>query len=125
MDFLLFLYLKPEKETGKIKSPLLDKGAFICHMNVVCAVLQTTFKAYCHARHRRENHNPNKDMERRIHQADRREENALSEVSCIEKGSERSQENQKEHLQHLAAGTVGTTAPHKAGCGAITDRAAG
>ena len=26
MDFLLFLYLKPEKETGRIKSPLLDKG---------------------------------------------------------------------------------------------------
>lgn len=29
MDFLLFLYLKPEKETGRIKSPLLDKGALI------------------------------------------------------------------------------------------------
>ena len=70
--------------------------------------LPTTFKAFCHARHRRENwdiqgkesadrsranpihngerlsqrrderqdHNPDKDMERRIHQADRREENA-------------------------------------------------
>lgn len=25
----LILYLKPEKETGRIKSPLLDKGAFI------------------------------------------------------------------------------------------------
>ena len=64
-------------------------------------------------------------MERRIHQADRREENAQSAVSCIERGSERSGENQKECLQYLAAGTAGTTAPQKAGYGAITDRAAG
>ena len=31
-------------------------------------------------------------------QADRREENAQSAVSCIERGSERSGENQKERL---------------------------
>ena len=31
----------------------------------------------------------------------------------------------KERLQYLAAGTAGTTAPQKAGYGAITDRAAG
>ena len=60
-------------------------------------------------------------MERRIHQTDRREENARSAVSCIE----RSGENQKERLQYLAPGTAGTTAPQKTGYGAITDRAAG
>ena len=64
-------------------------------------------------------------MERRIRQADRREEKTQSAVSCIERGSERSGENQKECLQYLAAGTAGTTAPQKAGYGAITDRAAG
>ena len=61
-------------------------------------------------------------MERRIHQVDRREENAQSTVSCIERGSERSGENQKERLQYLAAGTAN---PQKTGYGAITDRAAG
>ncbi len=64
-------------------------------------------------------------MERRIHQADRREENAQSAVSCIERGSERSRENQKERLQYLTAGTAGATAPQKAGYGAIIDSAAG
>ena len=64
-------------------------------------------------------------MERRIHQADRREENAQSAVSCIERGSERSGENQKERLQYLATGTEGTTAPQKTGYGTITDGAAG
>ena len=64
-------------------------------------------------------------MERRIHQADRREENTQSEVSCIERGSERSGENQKERLQYLAAGTEGTATPQKAGYGAITGKAAG
>ena len=64
-------------------------------------------------------------MERRIHQADRREENAQSAVSCIERGSERSGENQKERLQYLAAGTEGTATPQKTGYGAITDGAAG
>jgi len=64
-------------------------------------------------------------MERRIHQADRREKNAQSAVSCIERGSERSRENQKERLQYLEAGTAGTTAPKKAGYGTITSRAAG
>ena len=54
MDFLLFLYLKPEKETGRIKSPLLDKGTLIYHINVVCAVLQTAFCACQHKRKRRE-----------------------------------------------------------------------
>ena len=58
-------------------------------------------------------------------QADRREENAQSTVSCIERGSERSGENQKERLQYFAAGTEGTTDPQKAGYGAITKRAAG
>ena len=48
-----------------------------------------------------------------------------SAVSCIERGSERSGENQKERLQYLAAGTEGTATPQKAGYGAITDRAAG
>ena len=38
---------------------------------------------------------------------------------------ERSRENQKERLQYLAAGTAGTTAPQKAGYGAITSKAAG
>ena len=55
----------------------------------------------------------------RQHQADRREENAQSAVSCIERGSERSGENQKERLQYLAAGTAGTTATQKTGYGAI------
>ena len=64
-------------------------------------------------------------MERRIHQADRREENAQSAVSCIERGSERSGENQKECLRYLAAGTEGATDPKKTRYGAITDRAAG
>ena len=71
----------------------------------------------------RKNHNPNKDMENRICQADRREENTQSAVSCIERGSERSRENQKERLQYLAAGTAGTTATQGAGYGAIADRA--
>ncbi|NDO47635.1 hypothetical protein [Clostridium sp. MD294] len=44
---------------------------------------------------------------------------------CIERGSERSGENQKERLQYIAAGTAETTDPQKAGYGAITDRAAG
>ena len=61
----------------------------------------------------------------RQHQADRREENAQSAVSCIERGSERSGENQKERLQYLAAGTAGTANPQKTGYGAVTDRAAG
>ena len=64
-------------------------------------------------------------MERRIHQADRREENAQSAVSCIERGSERSGENQKERLQYLAAGTAGTATEQGAGYGAITDGATG
>ncbi len=76
-------------------------------------------------RDERQDHNPDKDMERRIHQADRREENAQSAVSCIERGSERSGENQKERLQYLAAGTAGTATPQKTGYGEITDRAAG
>ncbi len=59
-------------------------------------------------RDERQDYNPDKGMERRIHQADRREENAQSAVSCIERGSERSGENQKERLQYLAAGTAGT-----------------
>ncbi len=42
-----------------------------------------------------------------------------------EEAADRSRENQKERLQYLAAGTAGTTAPQKAGYGAITDRAAG
>ena len=76
-------------------------------------------------RNERQDHNPDKGMERRIHQADRREENTQSAVSCIERGSERSRENQKERLQYLAAGTEGTTTLQKAGYGTITDRAAG
>ena len=58
-------------------------------------------------------------MERRIHKADRREENAQSAVSCIERGSERSGENQKERLQYLTAGAAGTATPQKTGYGAI------
>ena len=50
----LILYLKPEKETGRINSPLLDKGALIYYMNVVCAVLQMAFCACQHKRKRRE-----------------------------------------------------------------------
>ncbi len=72
-------------------------------------------------RDERQGHNPGKDMERRIHQAARREENAQSAVSCIERGSKRCGGNQKERLQYLAAGTA---PPKKAGYGAITDRAA-
>lgn len=48
--------------------------------------------------------------ERRIHQVDRREENAQSAISCIERKSERSRENQKERLPYLAARTAGITA---------------
>ena len=48
-----------------------------------------------------------------------------SAVSCIERGSERSGENQKECLRYLAAGTEGATDPKKTRYGAITDRAAG
>ncbi len=76
-------------------------------------------------RDERQDHNPDKDMERRIHQIDCREENAQSTVSCTERGSERSRENQKERLQYLTAGTEETTALQKAGYGAITDKAAG
>ena len=61
-------------------------------------------------------------MERRIHKVDRREKNAQSAVSCIERGSKRSGENQKERLQYLAAGTAGTTATQKARYGEITER---
>ncbi len=46
-------------------------------------------------------------------------------VSCIERGSKRSRENQKKRLQYLAAGTAGTTDPKKTRYGAITDKAAG
>ena len=76
-------------------------------------------------RDERKNHNPDKGMERKIHQADRREENAQSAVSCIERGSERSRENQKERLQYLATGTAGTATTQGAGYGAITSKAAG
>ena len=76
-------------------------------------------------RDERQDYNPDKGVERRIHQADRREENAQSAVSCIERGSKRSGDNQKKRLQYLAAGTAGTTAPQKTGYGAVTDRAAG
>ncbi len=43
----------------------------------------------------------------------------------IERGSERSRENQKERLQYLAVGTVGTVTPQGAEYGRVTDRAAG
>ncbi len=76
-------------------------------------------------RDERKNHNPNKDMENGVCQADRREENAQSAVSCIERGSKRSGENQKERLQYLATGTAGTATPQDAVYGAITHRAAG
>ncbi len=66
--------------------------------------------------------NPDKGMENRVCQIDCREKNTHSEVSCIERGSERSRENQKERLQYLAAGTA---TPQKAGYGTITDRMAG
>ena len=66
-------------------------------------------------RDERQDHNPDKGMENRVCQTDRREENTQPAVSCIERGSERSRENQKERLQYLVAGTAG----------AITDRAAG
>ena len=46
-------------------------------------------------------------------------------VSCIERGSKRSRENQKKRLQYLAAGTAGTTDPKKTRYGAITNKAAG
>ncbi len=54
-----------------------------------------------------------------LSQADRREENAQSAVSCIERGSERSGENQKERLQYLAAGTEGTATTQVAGRGVV------
>jgi len=76
-------------------------------------------------RDERQDYNPGKGMERRIHHADCREENAQSAVSCIERGSERSGEYQKERLQYLAAGTAGTANPQKTGYGVVTDRAAG
>jgi len=43
--------------------------------------------------------------------ADRREENAQSEVSFIQRGSVGSRADTKERLQHLAAGTAGTSTP--------------
>ena len=64
-------------------------------------------------------------MERRILQTDRREENAQSAVSCFERGSERSGEDQKECLQYLAAGTEGMATEQGTGYGAITDKVAG
>ena len=54
-------------------------------------------------------------MGRLIHQADRREENTQSAVSCIERGSKRNGENQKERLQYLATGTEGTATEQGAG----------
>ena len=45
-----------------------------------------------------------------------------SAVSCIERGSERSGENQKERLQYLAAGTEGTATEQGAGYGALKTR---
>ena len=66
-----------------------------------------------------------KGMESGVCQADRREENPQSAVSCIERRSERSRANPKERLQYLAAGTAGAAAPQGAGCGAVTGRAAG
>ena len=65
-----------------------------------------------------------KGMESGVCQADRREENPQSTVSCAERGSERSRANPKEHLQYLAAGTAGAAAPQGAGYGAVKDRAA-
>lgn len=50
---------------------------------------------------------------------------AQPEVSCTQRGSERSRADTKERYQYLAAGTVGTRAPKGAECGTITDRAAG
>ncbi len=67
---------------------------------------------------------PGGETENGVCKTDRREENAQSEVSCIERGSERSRENQKERLQYLAAGTTGTAIPQGARYGTVTDRAA-
>ena len=66
-----------------------------------------------------------KGMESGVCQADRREENAQSAVSCAERGSERSRANPQERLQHLAAGTAGAAAPQGAEYGAVTGGAAG
>lgn len=60
-----------------------------------------------------------------IPQADRQAENAQSEVSCTQRGSERSRADTKERLQYVAVGTAGTRTAQSAGYGAITDRAAG
>ena len=46
-------------------------------------------------RDERKNHNPDKGMERRIHQADRREEKTQSAVSCIERGSKEAEKIRK------------------------------
>ncbi len=59
-------------------------------------------------RDEQQDHNPNKDMENGVCKTDRREESTQSAVSCIERGSKRSRENQKERLQYLAAGTART-----------------
>lgn len=75
-------------------------------------------------RDERQDHNPDKGMENRVCQTDRREKNAESAISCIERGSKRSRANPKERLQYLTTGTAGTTAPQGAGYGAVKDRAA-
>ena len=46
-------------------------------------------------RDERQDYNPDKGVERRIHQADRREENAQSAVSCIERGSKEAEKIRK------------------------------
>ncbi len=54
----------------------------------------------------RQDHHPDKSMESRVCQTDRRKANTQSAVSCIERGSERNRENQQEYLQYLAARTA-------------------
>jgi len=76
-------------------------------------------------RDERQDRHSHKDMENRVCHTDRRAENAQPEVSCIERGSERSRADTKERLQYLATGTAGTRTAQGTGYGAVTDRAAG
>ena len=61
-------------------------------------------------------------MENRVCQADQPAERTQSEVSCTQRGSERSRADTKECLQYLAAGTA---TPQGAGYRAVTSKAAG
>jgi len=83
------------------------------------------FKALQEPKQTQQDYYSDKGVENGVCQADSREEYAQSEVSCVERGSERSRADTKERLQYLATGTARTHTAQNAGYGAVTDRAAG